>query len=140
MLSRAVLLGMTLSALAAQAHDVQYQNASQTQPIAAIRLCSLNAADIESCEDVATSCGPGEVCLTQIDIEPGTHEVYARAAPEGGEWSDESNRITVTIPEPEPDDCLAVIECRADFNGDGAITASDFAIFLRVYGSSIWGQ
>lgn len=138
MLARTISIGVILAATVAAAGDVDYINASETEAIAALRLCSLNADEIESCEDVAVDCAPSARCSAPIDLEPGSHEVYARAAAQGGEWSEESNRITVTVdaPDPEPLDCLSDPVCRADLNGDGYVSASDFALFLRQFGRS----
>ena len=138
-----VLILLTCACLAsAEPHEIRFRNGSDTTPIALVRICSVNPAEIESCEDLTSPCGPSANCAETVDLAPGEHSIALRAAPEGGEWSEESNRITVTIeaeagpmaPEARAAlECMASDFCRADFDSDGAVTASDFGVFLREF-------
>lgn len=84
-------------------------------------------------------CASGATCSAVADLEPGEREVWLVAG-SGSAQSAASNRRTLSIPEPppplDPVWCLATPACRHDADGDGWVTSTDFADFLRVFGGS----
>jgi hypothetical protein len=126
----AVMLAVMLAAVRAQGADyrVTWRNEDPSKATQAVRLC-LDGAD---CMETAVECASKAECEAIFDLPDGFHEVTLYSGLSGGEWSEPSEPFRVTVWRPG---WLPTPACRHDIDGNGAVTASDFASFLGVFGS-----
>lgn len=102
---------------------------------------AVSVCDASGCQRLPLSptCAPGATCELVADLAAGTRDVWLLGHA-GDLTTAASNVRTLTVEAaPPPFDaavCLADDACRADFDGSGTVTITDFGRLLRVLGSS----
>lgn len=110
----------------ASPHVLRFQNPSPTVAYTSLRT---------PWGIVAAPCAPLATCSVVIDVPIGPRTITAEATADGAVWSARSNALEKLIA-PAPAECLALVACRFDADGDGFVTGSDFSVLLGAFGST----
>jgi len=143
---RIILLVLLFASPAfADLHEISFINTDETRNMRVLRLHTQMVGSTPRVTEIPVLCAPLEKCSVEVDLLAGEYTVWAQGAGSGTSWSIDSNTITVTVITPDPVNPLAAClelppVMRADFDGDGAVTASDFGTFLSVFGSAWLGD
>ncbi len=120
------------SSAQAAPYTVRFRNPGSARAYETLATCTASG-----CLEQPVACAPGATCAATVELEPGVHSVWLLGG-QGADRTGPSNVREITIAGPPPFDPAACEGApdswRADFDGSGGVTASDFGRFLRQFG------
>lgn len=110
---------------------IHYRNEDAVQDSTRLVVCVVG--DTSGCVYHEEGCAAGETCSSTVTLPNGPHAVYLHTTNAAGVESGPSNWALRNIVMCRPDD----LACRADIDGNGVITATDFGRLLTVMGATV---